>query len=97
MPRYRVDPEGVLRSVEALRVANAGIESELERLDARVRSLEDAWSGEAREAYSRAQAQWRGELAAMNRVLADAARRSANASARYTATRQAVAARWGGA
>lgn len=94
---YKVDTDRVLEMVEALRVTNAGIESELEQLDARVRQLEDAWSGEARDAYSRAQAQWRRELADMNRTLADAARRSAKVSARYTAARQAVALRWGGA
>ncbi|QCB92517.1 WXG100 family type VII secretion target [Cellulomonas shaoxiangyii] len=97
MPRFKVDPDGLLRTVEALRVANAGIEAELERLDAQVRRLDDAWSGEARDAYARAQAQWRQELAGMNRTLADAARRAANVSARYTATREAVAARWSGA
>lgn len=97
MPRFRVDPEGLMRSVETLRAASAGIEAELDRLDVQVRRLEDAWSGEAREAYSRAQAQWRSELAGMNRTLAEAARRAASVSARYTATRGSVAARWGGA
>lgn len=97
MPRFKVDTDAVLEMVEALRVANAGIESDLDRLDGAVRQLEGAWTGEARAAYSQAQAQWRHELADMNRILADAARRTTNVSARYTAARQAVATRWGGA
>jgi|GEM_PF-962858 len=97
MPRFKVDPDSVLDMVEAMRQANAGIEADLDQLDAEVRRLEGAWSGAARDAYARAQESWRRELADMNRVLADAARRSEKVSARYTAARQAVAARWGSA
>ncbi|MFC8193168.1 WXG100 family type VII secretion target [Cellulomonas sp. NPDC057328] len=97
MTRYRVHPGQLLRTVDALRDAAAGIEAELERLDAEVRRLEGRWSGEAREAYSRAQAQWRSDLAALNAVLDGAARRSASVSARYTQARRTVAGRWGAA
>jgi len=96
MPYYKVDTDKVLDMVEAMRIANAGIESALERLDAQVRRLEDSWSGEARDAYSRAQVQWRRDLADMNRTLANAARRAANVSTHYAAASQAAAAHWGG-
>lgn len=97
MPHFRVDTDRVLEMVEVMRGTNTDIAAELDQLDAQVRRLESLWTGEARDAYSRAQAQWNQQLADMNRVLADAARRSEKVAARYSAARQAVATRWGGA
>jgi 6 kDa early secretory antigenic target len=97
MPYIKVDPERLVESVDALRSATLGIESELERLDAEVLGLQTAWSGVARDAYAQAQDQWRREMTDLNRMLSEVARRLAAVAARYTAAQQALAVRGGGA
>jgi WXG100 family type VII secretion target len=75
--------------------ADAAIESCLDQLEAHVAQLRGAWTGEASDAYSSAQAAWSASLAEMRRILADAHRTTSAITERHRATEQGVLAMWG--
>lgn len=89
--RIKVQHDGMSHLIDQLGAGLAGIRSSLDTLDAEVATLRDRWSGEASDAYDRAQRAWSAQLAefadylALNRdraidaqdVFADAKKRNA--------------------
>jgi len=66
----KVTQAGMSALIDALRDAIQGIEAILRELDSKVSELRGGWSGEASEAYNRAQARWTAQLDEMNGLLA---------------------------
>ena len=95
MTKFAVDPVGLGEVIEALRNANLAIAAELDRLDVAVSVLEGQWSGEARDAYVRAQRAAHAQLVAMNQALASAHRAGGSVVRRYAEAQHTVATVWG--
>ncbi len=93
-PRISFDPGQISAAADRLRIAADGIAAELDRLDAEADKLRSAWSGDAREAYSRAHDQWTASLRALHGVIADASRAGQASSERYAAAQATIAERW---
>ena len=92
--RISFDPGQISAAADRLGVAADGISAGLDRLDAEADKLRSAWSGDAREAYSRAHDQWATSLRALRGIIADASRAGHASSERYAAAQAAIEQRW---
>ncbi|KQO95844.1 WXG100 family type VII secretion target [Leifsonia sp. Leaf264] len=90
----RVEFDAVAATATRLADASSGIREELAALDGRVAGLRAIWTGEAQEAYLRAQADWNGQMAELTTLLADAAAELSAAERRYQHAEHANASRW---
>lgn len=76
---------------DALKQSNNEIAGVLRDLDGKVTSLRSAWSGEASDAYDKAQRQWDGHVAELNRILAEYAGRLNEVDAVYREATSTIA------
>ncbi|WP_313546851.1 WXG100 family type VII secretion target [Leifsonia aquatica] len=87
-------PERHAALLDALGRAAESIQAELDTLDREVAVLRGQWSGDAREAYDSAHAQWSQAMEALHRALTAAARAADAAGTRLSQAEEDVAARW---
>jgi len=80
--------------VARIRESHERIGKELESLDARVRILRDAFTGQAAEAYDSAHARWTREFATMNDTLGRAATVVQDSDERFHAVDKKNAGSW---
>lgn len=92
--KMRFDPEALQATAGRLAEATAGIQAKIDVLEAEAAKLIGSWSGEAADAYRRAQAEWNASLRTMNGVLRSATQATDASAARYAAARAKVAERW---
>ncbi len=93
--KLRFDPGSLQATAARLAEATAAIQGQLDALEAEADTLIGRWSGEAADAYRRAQVQWTASLRNMNSVLQSSSRAADASAARYATARAAVAERWG--
>jgi WXG100 family type VII secretion target len=92
--KLRFDPASLQGSAGRLAEATAGIRDELTALEAAADKLIGQWSGEAADAYRKAQSEWNAGLARMNDILAKSSSAADAAAARYAAVQTKIAERW---
>lgn len=92
--KVRYDPESLQSTAALLAEATEGIQARLDALEAEASTLIGSWSGEAADAYRRAQHEWNASLHSLNTVLRSARRATETSAARYATARDKIAARW---
>jgi len=92
--RIRVEHEPLAESIAALADTAQRIRDHLDELEAEVAELNDAWTGRANEAYTRAQRDWTTSAADMRAALVSATTAAARAQARTREAEARVAALW---
>ncbi len=83
------------RLIGTLQNATSAISGRLDRLDEQVAVLRGAWTGEASDAYDRAQRTNREQLREMNRILRSSGTATDQIRARHAAAADAVEKLWG--
>ncbi|WP_159501998.1 WXG100 family type VII secretion target [Microbacterium sp. 18062] len=83
MADLSVSGEGLEHLRDSLAQASREIGEDLATLDEKVSNLRSEWSGEASDAYDRAQRQWTANLQELNRILREYSDRIVDIDARY--------------
>jgi WXG100 family type VII secretion target len=90
----KVEFEAITDAVARLGTAEAGIGATLSALDEQVARLRGRWSGEASDAYDRAQQEWTTAIRELNELLAQATASLTAARDGFRAAEDANIARW---
>lgn len=92
--RIRVEHEPLAQSIAVLADTADRIRGLLDELDSEASGLRQLWTGQAQEAYSRAQREWTECADAMQTALTSAAAAAARAQARTRDAEAHVASLW---
>ena len=83
-----------LSFLDAINASVSAIDGELDRLDASVKTLQSAWSGEARDAYRIAQSEWSRSMREVRAVLDRVREGAADAGRKLRAADEGVRGLW---
>ncbi|WP_417540149.1 WXG100 family type VII secretion target [Microbacterium maritypicum] len=92
--KVAVNHDAVTGTVARLALTVRSFEHALDTLDAEAKTLQAAWSGDARDAYERAHREWSAAIHGMKALLAEANRRLITANAISMETASAAARVW---
>lgn len=92
--QIKLDSEKHLSFLDAINASVSAIGGELDRLDASVKTLQSAWSGEARDAYRIAQSEWSRSMRELRAVLDHAREGAADAGRKLRAADDSVRGLW---
>lgn len=73
MPVLTFDTAQIREIGHQLEIAAGGIDRELMRLELDILTLKESWSGDAQEAYTRAQAEWSLRMRTLQKIVSAAA------------------------
>ncbi|WP_295841518.1 WXG100 family type VII secretion target [uncultured Microbacterium sp.] len=92
--QIKLDPAKHLSFLDEINASISAIDGELNRLDTSVKTLQSAWSGEARDAYRIAQSEWSRSMRELRAVLDHAREGAADAGRKLRAADDSVRGLW---
>ena len=92
--QIKLDPAKHLSFLDEISMSISAIDVELSRLDASVRTLQLAWSGDARDAYGVAQSEWSRSMHNLRALLDHAREGAADAGSKLRAAEESVRRLW---
>lgn len=92
--QIKLDPLKHSSFLDEINASISAIDLELIRLDASVKTLQLAWSGEARDAYAVAQSEWANSMRELRALLDHARTGAAAAASRLRAAERGVRRLW---
>ncbi|WP_144783433.1 WXG100 family type VII secretion target [Microbacterium sp. BH-3-3-3] len=90
----KLDPAKHLSFLDEVNASISAIDRELSRLDASAKTLQSAWSGEARDAYRVAQSEWSHSMRELRALLDRAREGAADAGSKLRAADEGVRGLW---
>lgn len=90
----KVDASTMATAIGDLKSAHSKVESDLTSLEHELQSSLSQWTGDAREAYTQAKAQWDAAADHMNQVIAVMGSTMQNITDNYASTERAVQGQW---